>query len=88
MEFDENQIDELFSFKRKLDQFLDAHQTAEWAYCEHDADYSYIDELARERAEELWQQTKGLAISLGIHADFLAEYQESLQRQGLRLAVA
>lgn len=88
MEFDQDQIDELFSFKRKLDQFLDAYQTAEWAYCEHDADYEYIDELARERAQELWQQLKGLAIALGIHADFLAEYQESLQKHGLRLAVA
>lgn len=88
MEFDEIQLDELFSFKRKLDSFLEAYQTAEWAYCENEADYAYIDELARERAQELWQQLKGLAIALGIHADFLAEYQESLQKHGLTLAVA
>ena len=88
MTFEEDTIDELFSFYRKLEAFLNAYQTAEWAYCENEADYQYIDEIAQERAEEMWQQLKGLAIALGIHADFLREYQESLQKHGLKLAVA
>jgi hypothetical protein len=63
--------DELYLLWKEIDILLDQVGHEDEALCQ----------------EQVRDRLRGLAISLGIHADFLHEYSKSCQENGLVLAV-
>lgn len=81
-------IDELYCLQKDLAAFLDAYFAAELLYCEGNYGYEYARELSERTAEQLRSRLKGLAISWGIHSEFLEQYSKQLAQQGLKLTAA
>lgn len=80
--------DELYSLKREIDSFLNTANAAEQAYCEGYPEYQQLEHDCQDRAREMKQRVRSLAIALGIHGEFLDEYVASCKRNGLKLAIA
>lgn len=67
--------DDFIKLKKEIDSFLETFSTSEWAFCEGDDSFTYYEKLAEEKAKILKDRIRGLAIELGIHAEFLKEYE-------------
>ncbi len=71
---DELDVHELLKLKQEIEQFVDAQNAAEQAFCEGDSAYHECQAIASEKAQALKHRIRGLAIATGVHADFLTEY--------------
>ena len=80
--------DELYSLKDEIDSFLNTQDAAERAFCEGYSEYEQLENDCQDRAQEMKQRVKSLAIALGIHGEFLDEYVASCQRSGFQVVVA
>ena len=80
--------DELYALKGEIDSFLNTADAAERAYCEGCLEYEQLENDCQDRAQQMKQRVKSLAIALGIHGEFLDEYVASCKRNGLKLIVA
>ena len=80
--------DELYALKDEIDSFLNTQNVAERAYCEGYPEYEQLENDCQDRAQEMKQRVKSLAIALGIHGEFLDEYVASCKRNGFKLVVA
>ena len=81
-------VDELYALKNEIDSFINTQDAAERAYCEGYSEYEQLENDRQDRAQQMKQRIKSLAIALGIHAEFLDEYVDSCQRNGLKIVVA
>jgi len=88
IQLNEISVDELYALKREIDSFINTQDAAERAFCEGCAEHEEIQEDCQAKAQQMKQRIRGLAISLGIHGEFLDEYAASCQRNGLKLVVA
>ena len=82
---DEISIDELFKLKREIDAFVNAQDAAEQAFCNGDSAYEDCQNICTEKALALKSRIRSLAIAMGVHADFLKEYNATCKRNGLAL---
>ena len=80
--------DELYALKAEIDSFLNTADAAERAYCEGCSEYEQLENDCQDKARQMKQRVKSLAIALGIHAEFLDEYAASCKRNGFQLVVA
>ena len=80
--------DELYALKDEIDSFLNTADAAERAYCEGCSEYEQLEDDSQDRARQMKQRVKSLAIALGIHGEFLDEYVASCASHGLKLVVA
>ena len=80
--------DELYALKDEIDSFLNTQDAAERAYSEGYPEYEQLENDCQDRARQIKQRVKSLAITLGIHSEFLDEYAASCQRNGFKLVVA
>ncbi len=76
-------IDDLFSLRSDIDSFVNAYCASEEAYCEGEGDYAELRQLAESKANRLRGTVRGLAISWGIHREFLEQY-EATRQNGLK----
>lgn len=67
---------DLLHLSNTLERFLRTADIAAQAYCEGWQEWEELIEQKQIRAAELRVQIKNLAIDLGIHAEFLAEYSQ------------
>ncbi len=80
--------DELYALKSEIDSFLNTFDAAERAYCEGYPEHKQLENDCQDRARQMKQRVKSLAIALGIHGEFLDEYVASCKRNGFKLVVA
>lgn len=85
---DEISVDELCALKNEIDSFLNTQDAAERAYCEGYAEYEELQEDCLNKARRMKQHIRELAISLGIHGEFLDEYMASCASHGLKVVAA
>ncbi len=78
-------IEDLFSLRSDIDSFVNAYCASEEAYCEGEPEYAELRQLAESKASRLRGQVRGLAISWGIHREFLEQY-EMARQSGLKSA--
>lgn len=83
IDLDEINLDDLAQLRTELNDFFNAHDTYQWAYCEGEGEYTAIALRAGETYEAIRRRIKDLAIDLGIHQQFLEEYE--LMRSKSRL---
>lgn len=79
---------ELYALRDEIDSFLNTADAAFRAYCDGCSEYEQLENDCQDRAREMKQRVKSLAIALGIHGEFLDEYVASCQRTGFKLLVA
>jgi hypothetical protein len=77
--------DELILLQREINDFINALQTREWAYCEGDSCYQDCEAAAEKVAQKLKKRLKGLAIECGIHAEFLDSFTQKCKQDELIL---
>lgn len=82
---DEFDVHELLKLKQEIDNFVNAQDAAERAFCEGDSAYQECLAISTEKACALKQRIRGLAIACGIHADFLTEYSSGYNGDGFVL---
>lgn len=80
--------DELYALRNEIDSFLNTADAAERAYCDGCSEYEQLENDCQNRARQMKQRVKSLAIALGIHGEFLDEYVASYKRNALKLVVA
>lgn len=85
---DDIAADELYALKNEIDSFLNTVDATEQAYCKGYPEYEQLENDCQDRARQMKQRVKSLAIALGIHGEFLDEYVASCQRSGFKLVVA
>lgn len=88
IQLDDILTDELYALKAEIDSLLNTTDAAERAYCEGYPEYEQLENDCQDRAREMKQRVRSLAIALGIHGEFLDEYVASYKRNGLKLVVA
>ncbi len=84
-DIDQISLDELYTLRLEIVNFLDPHAFMERAYCEGWGDYDRLRSEAVTDFAKLRSRIRGLAIEYGIHADFLREYSEVEARHGLKI---
>ena len=72
-------IAELLDLKSDINSFIDSYCASEEAFCEGEGDYAELRQLAESNANRLRGTVRGLAISWGIHREFLEQYEISWQ---------
>lgn len=87
MQLDEISVDELRDLQQEIDSYINSQNAAERAFCEGYAEYEEIQEDCLDKAQRMKQRIRGLAVSMGIHGEFLDEYMASYASYG-RLVVA
>ena len=76
---------ELIKLNQEINDFLNAFQTKEWAYCEGDSSYVDCEVATEQAAQKLKKRLTGIAIECGIHADFLNSFTQTYQQNSLLL---
>jgi hypothetical protein len=75
IDIDEINIDDLQQLSTELNDFFAAYNTYQWSYCQGERDYTYIALRADDKLDAVRRRIRNLAIDLGIHAQFLEEYE-------------
>lgn len=84
IDLDEINIDDLQRLSTELNEFFNAYNTYQWAYCEGDSEWLQIGLRTEDKYDAVRRRIKNLAIDLGIHQQFLEEYE--LTRSKSRIA--
>lgn len=72
---------ELIKLNQEINDFLDAFQNKELAFCEGDSSYDQSEIAAEQAAQKLKNRLTGIAIECGIHADFLDSFIQTSQQK-------
>ena len=67
IDLDEINLDDLAQLRTELNDFFNAHDTYQWAYCEGEGEYIAIALRAEDKFDAVRRRIKNLAIDLGIH---------------------
>lgn len=73
-------IDELLRLRDNMETFLNVSDIRDRAYCEGWEEFEDLHSDTIKAATKLRNRIKGLAITLGIQAEFLKQYAELDQR--------
>lgn len=84
IDLDEINLDDLAMLRTEINEFFLAFDTYQQMYCEGEGEYIAIALRAEDKYDAVRRRIKNLAIDLGIHQQFLEEYE--LKRQNSRLA--
>lgn len=79
-DLDDLDIEELLCLRDSIDTFLNSFDLRERAYCEGWEEFDDLHADTIKAAAKLRNRIKGLAIALGIQAEFLKQYTELEQR--------
>lgn len=85
-DIDQISLDELYTLRLEIVNFLDSHAFMERAYCEGWGEYDQLRQEAEQDFSKLRSRIRGLAIDYGIHADFLKEYSELERHHNLKVS--
>lgn len=88
IQLDEIFVNQLYALQKEIDSYINSQNAAERAFCEGYAEYEEIQEDCLDKARRMKQRIRELAISLGIHAEFLDEYMASCKRNEFKVVVA
>ena len=77
-------IDDLQQLRGELNEFFRAYDASESCYCDGNGEYVAIALQAEEAYKAVRKRIRDLALDLGIHAEFLDEYE--LTRSKSRIA--
>lgn len=80
IDLDDYNADELLCLRDNIDSFLNASDLRDRAYCEGWEEFEDLHADTIKAAAKLQKRIKGLAIALGIQAEFLKQYAELEQR--------
>lgn len=80
LDLDDFDIEELLCLRDSLETFLDILDLRERAYCEGWEEFEDLHTDTIKAAAKLRNRIKGLAIALGIQAEFLKQYAQIDQR--------
>lgn len=83
LDLDELDIEELLYLRDSIDTFLNSFDLRERAYCEGWEEFDDLHADTIKAAAKLRNRIKGLAIALGIQAEFLEEYSKINQQYKL-----
>lgn len=84
IDLDEINLDDLATLRTELNDFFNAYNAYQACYCDGGDDWMRISLRAEDKYDAVRRRIKNLAIDLGIHQQFLEEYE--LRRQNARLA--
>lgn len=88
IQLDEIPVDELYALCQEIDSYINSQNAAGWAFCEGYTEYEEIQEDCLDKAQRVKQRIRGLAVSMGMHGEFLDEYMASYKRNELKVVVA
>ena len=81
-------VDELYALQKEIDSYINTQDAVERAYCEGCPEYEEIHLSCQKKALKMKQRIRGLAVSMGIHGEFLDEYMASCASHGLKVVAA
>ena len=84
IDLDEINLDDLFMLRAELSEFFNAHDAYEACYCDGSDDWIRLSLRAEDKFDAVRKRIRDLALDLGIHAEFLEEYE--LTRSKSRIA--
>ena len=88
IQLDEISVDKLFALQKDIDSYIISQNTAELAFGEGYAEYEEIQEDCLDKTQRMKQRIRALAVSMGIHGEFLDEYMASCASHRFKVVAA